>query len=111
MLLLLGIAGWLLCLPCATTSSRLRNRLPKGPAGTSELPPCSLPSRLSSYQNGRSSSSATCGLFVAAQLEPSYEHIDFTWGIDAQVRIYPAILRLLQQYHGGGAGAGSGAGS
>ncbi len=32
------------------------------------------------------------------QFEPTYEHIDFTWGIDACVRIYPAVLQLLQRY-------------
>lgn len=32
------------------------------------------------------------------QFEPSYEHIDFTWGIDACVRIYPAVLQLLQRF-------------
>lgn len=35
---------------------------------------------------------------VFTQFEPTYEHIDFTWGIDACVRIYPAVLQLLQRY-------------
>ncbi|KAL4438220.1 hypothetical protein ABPG77_010581 [Micractinium sp. CCAP 211/92] len=35
---------------------------------------------------------------VYTQFEPTYEHIDFTWGIDACVRIYPAVLQLLQRY-------------
>lgn len=32
------------------------------------------------------------------QVEPSYEHIDFTWGIDASTRVYPAVLDLLRMY-------------
>ena len=31
-------------------------------------------------------------------IEPSYEHLDFVWGMDAHVLIYPSIRRLLQRY-------------
>lgn len=31
-------------------------------------------------------------------IEPSYEHLDFVWGMDAHVLIYPSIKRLLQKY-------------
>ncbi|KAL4857745.1 Lysosomal acid lipase/cholesteryl ester hydrolase [Chlorella vulgaris] len=38
------------------------------------------------------------GAVVYSQVEPSYEHIDFTWGIDASTRVYPAVLDLLRMY-------------
>ena len=47
------------------------------------------------------------GVVVHKQVEPSYNHLDFTWGIDAAERVYPAVLRLLRRYHGGGAQGGS----
>jgi lysosomal acid lipase/cholesteryl ester hydrolase len=31
--------------------------------------------------------------------EPSYQHLDFTWGINAHELIYPSVLRLLRRYH------------
>ena len=31
-------------------------------------------------------------------IEPSYEHLDFVWGMDARILIYPSIKRLLQHY-------------
>lgn len=31
-------------------------------------------------------------------IEESYEHLDFVWGMDAHVLIYPVIKRLLQQF-------------
>ena len=37
--------------------------------------------------------------FIAQVLiEPSYEHLDFVWGMDAHVLIYPSIKRLLSRY-------------
>jgi len=30
--------------------------------------------------------------------EASYEHLDFTWGIDASVKIYPQVVKLAQKY-------------
>jgi len=35
---------------------------------------------------------------VKVHNEPDYEHLDFTWGMDAAVRIYPEVLELLQHY-------------
>ncbi|EFN56361.1 hypothetical protein CHLNCDRAFT_35098 [Chlorella variabilis] len=35
---------------------------------------------------------------VYSQLEESYEHLDFTWGIDAKDKVYPAVLDLLHMY-------------
>ena len=40
----------------------------------------------------------TLPLFPPAQLEESYEHLDFTWGIDAKDKVYPAVLDLLHMY-------------
>ena len=31
-------------------------------------------------------------------IEPSYEHLDFVWGMDAHILIYPSVKRLLQRY-------------
>lgn len=31
-------------------------------------------------------------------IEESYEHLDFVWGMDAHVLIYPVIKRLLQDF-------------
>lgn len=28
--------------------------------------------------------------------EPEYEHLDYTWGLDAHKKIYPAVVRLLR---------------
>lgn len=39
------------------------------------------------------------GAVAYSQFVPSYEHIDFTWGIDARERVYPPLLRLLQRHH------------
>ena len=39
------------------------------------------------------------GAVVHSQIELSYEHLDFTWGLSSAERIYPAVLRLLRQYH------------
>ena len=37
--------------------------------------------------------------FVAQVLiEQSYEHLDFVWGMDAHILIYPSVKRLLTQY-------------
>ena len=33
-----------------------------------------------------------------SQLEPTYQHLDLTWGIDARQRIYPAVLQLLARF-------------
>lgn len=31
-------------------------------------------------------------------IEQSYEHLDFVWGMDAHILIYPSVKRLLTQY-------------
>lgn len=31
-------------------------------------------------------------------IEQSYEHLDFVWGMDAHVLIYPSVMRLLKHY-------------
>ena len=31
-------------------------------------------------------------------IEQSYEHLDFVWGMDAQILIYPSVIRLLSKY-------------
>ncbi|PSC70369.1 lysosomal acid lipase cholesteryl ester hydrolase [Micractinium conductrix] len=38
------------------------------------------------------------GAVVYEQLEPTYQHLDLTWGIDARQRIYPAVLQLLARF-------------
>jgi len=35
---------------------------------------------------------------VYLQSELSFEHIDFTWGLSSAEKIYPAVVRLLDQY-------------
>lgn len=35
------------------------------------------------------------GVVAWRQDEPEYEHLDFTWGVDAAQRMYPTVLRLL----------------
>ena len=41
------------------------------------------------------------GAVVYTQSELSFQHIDFTWGLSSAERIYPAVLRLLREYHHG----------
>ena len=31
-------------------------------------------------------------------IEQSYEHLDFVWGMDAHVLVYPSVMRLLKHY-------------
>jgi len=31
-------------------------------------------------------------------IEQSYEHLDFVWGMDAHILIYPSVKRLLTRY-------------
>jgi len=38
------------------------------------------------------------GALVYSQSELSFEHIDFTWGLSSSEKIYPAVVRLLDQY-------------
>lgn len=38
------------------------------------------------------------GTVVYARQEPSYQHVDFTWGVDAAQKIYPDLLDLLRRY-------------
>jgi alpha-beta hydrolase superfamily lysophospholipase len=33
------------------------------------------------------------------QFEPDYAHLDFVWGDDAHIRIYPRIVELVCEYH------------
>lgn len=35
------------------------------------------------------------GVVVHAHQEPGYEHMDFVWGNDAHLRVYPHVLALL----------------
>jgi len=35
---------------------------------------------------------------VLVHNEPTYEHLDFTWGIDAHTKIYPSVIQLAQKY-------------
>lgn len=37
---------------------------------------------------------------VYNHFEPSYAHLDFVWGVNANVKIYPQVLKLIQQYGG-----------
>jgi len=30
--------------------------------------------------------------------EPGYVHLDFVWGVDACIKIYPQIVQLIQKY-------------
>lgn len=39
------------------------------------------------------------GSLVHFQMEMSFEHIDFTWGLSSATKIYPVILKLLAEYH------------
>ena len=38
------------------------------------------------------------GVVVASHQEPSYEHMDYTWGENAHALVYPQILALLLTY-------------
>jgi len=49
------------------------------------------------------------GAVVYSKFVPSYEHLDFTWGIDARRVIYGDVLTVLQSYGRGGAAANVGA--
>lgn len=33
-----------------------------------------------------------------SHVEARYEHLDFTWGKDAHIRIYPKILELVNRF-------------
>jgi len=35
---------------------------------------------------------------VVVHNEPSYEHMDFVWGMDAKTKIYPTIVQLINKY-------------
>ena len=37
-------------------------------------------------------------MVVKVLIEESYEHLDFVWGIDAHILIYPSIKKLLLQF-------------
>ena len=32
------------------------------------------------------------------QVEPTFAHLDFTWGITARWRVYPPVIRLLHRF-------------
>ena len=32
------------------------------------------------------------------QVEPTFAHLDFTWGTTARWRVYPPIVRLLRRF-------------
>ena len=36
-------------------------------------------------------------LITYTQLYPAYDHIDFIWGLDAHVILYPKVLSLIQK--------------
>ena len=38
------------------------------------------------------------GVVRVMHSEPSYEHLDFTWGVNARHRIYHRVLSFLQQF-------------
>ncbi len=38
------------------------------------------------------------GVVVHAHQEPDYEHMEFVWGNDARLRVYPHVLALLAAY-------------
>ena len=42
------------------------------------------------------------GSVVYRQREATFEHIDFTWGVQASEAIYPAVMLLLRQWAAGG---------
>lgn len=37
------------------------------------------------------------GIVVASHREADYEHLDFVWGLNAKDRVYPHVMRLLEQ--------------
>lgn len=37
-------------------------------------------------------------MLVKVLIEESYEHLDFVWGMDAHILIYPSIKKLLLQF-------------
>lgn len=37
----------------------------------------------------------TVGAVFCAQVELTFEHLDFTWGMTAHIRVYPEVVRLL----------------
>ena len=38
------------------------------------------------------------GVLIHSQFVPSYEHLDFTWGIDAAGTVYAPLAALLRQW-------------
>jgi pimeloyl-ACP methyl ester carboxylesterase len=49
------------------------------------------------------------GAVVFRNTQPTFEHLDFTWGLSAAELIYPHVLDLLFKYSGGHGGGGGGA--
>lgn len=52
---------------------------------------------------------------ILHHVEPEYQHLDYTWGLDAHQRIYPTVIKLLKEAaanatgsSGGGGGCGGG---
>lgn len=36
---------------------------------------------------------------VYKKYNKNYEHVDYTWGIDAHVKIYPSVVELIRKWH------------
>jgi hypothetical protein len=34
---------------------------------------------------------------ILHHVEPTYQHLDYTWGLDAHERIYPTVIRVLKE--------------
>jgi hypothetical protein len=55
---------------------------------------------------------------ILHHVEPQYQHLDYTWGLDAHQRIYPTVIKVLREAaanatgsSGGGGGCGGGSDS
>ena len=45
---------------------------------------------------------------ILHHVEPEYQHLDYTWGLDAHQRIYPTIIRVLREAAANATGSSAG---
>jgi hypothetical protein len=44
---------------------------------------------------------------ILHHVEPEYQHLDYTWGLDAHQRIYPTVIKVLKEAAANATGSGS----
>lgn len=47
---------------------------------------------------------------ILHHVEPDYQHLDYTWGLDAHRRIYPTVIRVLREAAANATGNSGGGG-